>query len=365
MGTGTILHCPTSHNCTLCELTCDGNDCCNGAVIYGYHCDLVFVDFYDGHRAGRAFTAYAPDNGGNLVVQNSNQNRRDVFRGSRVYSAPNTNDILISILGGDGSQAGELQDVVINGTTANYLGVTCYNYAHCDNVTLYCPNKNGGNVACSINCTDAEECSGNAYIWGEQWDDEISVYCPTASNVSCDIMVHCDDIQSCTMTGSNICDGGDAQCQPFLHPTFAPTPTRNNATGASTPSISTAIPAEITTENPTQMSTEIATSHPSAVLIVSSTTHTITQITTTSSIVINIKSPKVFNKIVLLAIIAIIAVSLCVCMISLFFCCHKRLQAEKQRRELEIKEFLQKSLADLASKEIASNSTRKDSNQSA
>ena len=72
---------------------------------------------------------------------------------------------------------------------------------------------------------------------------------------------------------------------------------------------------------------------------------------------IDIKSPTVFNNTVLLAIIVTIAVLLFVCMISLFFCCHKRLQNEKRRKELEMKQILQRSLSALALKKLESNSS--------
>ena len=89
-----------------------------------------------------------------------------------------------------------------------------------------------------------------------------------------------------------------------------------------------------------------------------------TQITTTSSIVIDIISPNVLNNTILLAIIVIIAGLLFICMVSLFFYCHKRLQAQKQQRELEIKEVLQRSLAALALKNLRSTNVPKGENQS-
>ena len=51
---------------------------------------------------------------------------------------------------------------------------------------------------------------------------------------------------------------------------------------------------------------------------------------------------------VLLAIIVTIGVLLAVCRISLFVYCHKRSQAEKQHRELEIKKKFQKSIEKLS-----------------
>ena len=57
-----------------------------------------------------------------------------------------------------------------------------------------------------------------------------------------------------------------------------------------------------------------------------------------------------------------IGVFLLICMISLFFCRDKQLQSKKQKREIEMKQHLQKSLAALSLKKLTSDSVPKQNN---
>lgn len=257
------MHCPTNSDCNTCDLTCDGSNACARASIFGYECNLLNVTLVDGGHVGQNLKIHAPSNNGNASLTHLAEGGDKAFQNGIIYSKAGTNSIIVNIYESSGSGKEEAQNSIISGENANYVELNCYSGAECKETIVKCPKNSSlefesSKIACLVNCTDANDCSINAYIEGGSWEDDISIECN--GDTSCDAVVWCNNgTESCQMAATNTCNG---LCQPTGEPTFVPTATTDvpSISPTLTPSVS---PSNNPTANPTVNPSNTPSDNPS------------------------------------------------------------------------------------------------------
>lgn len=227
---GPAINCPTMISCIECNIYCNSNQACSGAVINGYNCDILNIEVNE--RDNKKMTVYAPNDGSLYVYVPGNGRIKE----SQIYASTNTDDIIIECSGS------EFKSNIVNATNIN--GILSFEGSESCISSLsnfFCPKYNNCTIICDGGYCKAMEMEADLGTHTLDFFCGSDVIC-TATKLSCDYASDTD----CSMSGCS----GPCVYPPTYAPTIATTKQPSYNPSFIPTLIPTHIPSFISTGNP-------------------------------------------------------------------------------------------------------------------
>eukprot|EP01084_Bolivina_argentea_P287365 493083_1 len=147
-------YCPPK-TCDSCIISCDEENSCTKATIWGYQCKTLEINIKSKHNS---MTIYAPGNDGELTIFVHWTQELPYFERNNIYSMQGTKNMIFNF-----KNCYDCSDNMINGSfVTQNLTMVCDGIANCRESNIICPND----AKCNIHCSSIREQSGDILTGG-------------------------------------------------------------------------------------------------------------------------------------------------------------------------------------------------------